>query len=94
MEVSPKPEPGERVAGIIYPVGYKNRCCKDKPFILYANGRFNCRCECDGWCTDSFEDPMKAIMQYEMMCRAWPDCVDFRDEKLVDHYFEIYYPKE
>lgn len=83
------PEPDEKVMGVIFPVGYMNQCCEDKPFILYArnNGSFNCRCGCDGWCTTGFDDPVKPIMQYEMMCRVWPDCVDFADKELIRHYF-------
>ena len=85
--------PGERAVGVIYPVGYKNQCCKNKPFILYSWGphNFNCRCECDGWCTDSCASPVEAIMQYELMCRVWPDEIDYRDPHQIRKYFK-YYP--
>ena len=65
------PEPGEKVAGVIFPVGYENRCCEGKPFILYAKGEssFSCRCGCDKLRTTSFSDPIRPVMQYELMCK-------------------------
>lgn len=92
----------EKKIGVVWPHGYKNGCCEDKPFILYATApaspkdddnsvwSYSCRCECDGWCTAAHSNPVDAIMEYEVMCREYPEEIRFNDPDLYWAYQEYY----
>ena len=86
-----------REIGIIHPCGFKNGCCEDKPFALTVNpinektSNFSCACQCGvGWVTSGHNNPAEAIMEYELMCRVYPDEVTFNDDKLFQKYKAYY----
>ena len=97
ISVETHPEHGDKGVGVIYPVEYENICCPGEPFILYAyrdgdRVSYNCGCSCNRACTNGFSNPAKAIMQYEYMCRIYPEEVDdWFDRKgiLGNEYFKV-----
>ena len=71
-------EPGTyqvKRTGVIFPEEFKNRCCPDKPFLLMAV---------------SHKTPAQAIMEYEHMCRSYPDAIEFKDPGLIRKYLAYY----
>ena len=56
--------------GLIYPHGFENGCCPDRPFIVTvnANGIYSCQCACDMWCTNGHDNMIDAIKEYKGMC--------------------------
>ena len=86
--------------GVIYPFGFENKCCKDKPFLLIGHYTeegeygFTCECECNAWCTSFHRSPAEAIMEYEMMCRKYPECIEFNDPDLTEKYLACYPGRE
>lgn len=91
-------EPGTyqvKRTGVIFPEEFKNRCCPDKPFLLMAVSHeghhgYSCECECGLWCTTAHKTPAQAIMEYEHMCRSYPDAIEFKDPGLIRKYLAYY----
>ena len=83
--------------GSFSPVEFKNRCCEDKGIrlmhIFHEIERehvYNCVCECGGWITSGHRTPVEAIMEYERMCRTYPDEIEYNDSALFEKYIEYY----
>ena len=81
-----------KTIGIFYAQEFTNKCCKDKPIILEAMVEddgihgYICECKCGTWNTTGHCSPAEAIMEYEMMCREYPDEIEVNDPDLIEKY--------
>lgn len=75
--------------GVITAHGFKNGCCPHLPFALVVSptGAYSCECKCGIWCTSGHDNPVDAIMEYEMMCRD-------KLETFNDKHLYVKYKKE